>query len=489
RRGRAQLGAVRDDHPGLRPRHQPRHDPIVVGRRIGDDARHRGQPHGDGAVAVHRAVHEEELVAHRPAVRAQRRLGAGDLHPGLVAGGGAGRRADHAQQRDEQRRGHRAEHPAADRAELRPLRAQRPHEPGAHPAASNSSASLVSSMYASSSVARWAVTSENGTPPPFSSSTTRPAAGPDAVTVSAPVTATTAPALASTSIAWARAVVRTVTRPREAASISSATPRSARTRPLPTTTSCPAVSSSSLIRWLDTSTARPSAASDRSRPRIHRIPSGSRPLNGSSSMSTGGSPSSAAAIPSRWRMPSEYPPARRRATASSPTWPITSSTRLLPNPCEWASHSRWSRPVRLGCSAPAASSAPTCVSGASRLRYGLPPTSASPSSGISRPRMTRIVVDLPAPFGPTKPVTRPGRTANVIPSSATFRPNRLRSPVTSIVAFMPRSLGSAGVPGRHAAERSCASPPPATGHRSYGGCQDLGEPSGAAQAPLSPVVM
>ena len=32
--------------------------------------------------------------------------------------------------------------------------------------------------------------------------------------------------------------------------------------------------------------------------------------------------------------------------------------------------------------------------------------------------MTRIVVDLPAPFGPTKPVTWPGRTVNVMPSSA-----------------------------------------------------------------------
>src|SRR5258708_36670286 len=50
--------------------------------------------------------------------------------------------------------------------------------------------------------------------------------------------------------------------------------------------------------------------------------------------------------------------------------------------------------------------------------------------------MTRIVVDLPAPFGPTKPVTWPGRTVNVIPSSAGTAPNRLRSPATSMVASM-----------------------------------------------------
>ena len=50
--------------------------------------------------------------------------------------------------------------------------------------------------------------------------------------------------------------------------------------------------------------------------------------------------------------------------------------------------------------------------------------------------MTRIVVDLPAPFGPTNPVTCPGWTVNVIPSSATVGPNRLRSPLTSIVASL-----------------------------------------------------
>ena len=66
-----------------------------------------------------------------------------------------------------------------------------------------------------------------------------------------------------------------------------------------------------------------------------------------------------------------------------------------------------------------------------------------------------MVVDLPAPFGPTKPVTWPGSTVNVMPSSASVGPNRLRSPATSIVASMvdqARDRPAAG--GRHAAERS-----------------------------------
>ena len=51
--------------------------------------------------------------------------------------------------------------------------------------------------------------------------------------------------------------------------------------------------------------------------------------------------------------------------------------------------------------------------------------------------MTRIVVDLPAPLGPTNPVTCPGATVNDRPSSATVDPKRLRRPATSIVVSMP----------------------------------------------------
>ena len=36
--------------------------------------------------------------------------------------------------------------------------------------------------------------------------------------------------------------------------------------------------------------------------------------------------------------------------------------------------------------------------------------------------MSRIVVDLPAPFGPRNPVTTPGWTVKVTSSTATFSP-------------------------------------------------------------------
>ena len=44
----------------------------------------------------------------------------------------------------------------------------------------------------------------------------------------------------------------------------------------------------------------------------------------------------------------------------------------------------------------------------------------SPLVGLSRPSIIRIVVDLPAPFGPRKPVTMPGLTGKVRWSTATL---------------------------------------------------------------------
>ena len=83
----------------------------------------------------------------------------------------------------------------------------------------------------------------------------------------------------------------------------SLTDMSASSWPRPITIKCSAVSAISLIRCEETKTVRPSEASCFIRLRTHRMPSGSRPLTGSSKSSTCGSPSSAAAMPSRWPMP------------------------------------------------------------------------------------------------------------------------------------------------------------------------------------------
>src|SRR6266542_5698282 len=68
-----------------------------------------------------------------------------------------------------------------------------------------------------------------------------------------------------------------------------------------------------------------------------------------------------------------------------------------------------------------------------------------------------MVVDFPAPLGPTKPVTFPGVTVKDSPSRATVGPNRLRRPVTSMVAFIPGTLrergGAVVTPGSHLRRR------------------------------------
>ena len=117
---------------------------------------------------------------------------------------------------------------------------------------------------------------------------------------------------------------------------------SAISSPRPITIRCSAVSAISLIRCEETNTVRPSAARPLSRLRTHWMPSGSRPLTGSSSITVSGSPSSAAAIPSRWPMPSENWPARLRATSLEPDHLDQLARRdARPMPCVCASASRW----------------------------------------------------------------------------------------------------------------------------------------------------
>ena len=70
-------------------------------------------------------------------------------------------------------------------------------------------------------------------------------------------------------------------------------------RPLLMMTTSSTVCSTSWSMWLEMSTVLPWADRWRRKPRSHRMPSGSRPFAGSSRMSTCGSPSIAAARPSR----------------------------------------------------------------------------------------------------------------------------------------------------------------------------------------------
>ncbi len=175
--------------------------------------------------------------------------------------------------------------------------------------------------------------------------------------------------------------------------------------------------------WEDTSTVRPCAASARSRSRSQRMPSGSRPFAGSSSSRTGGSPRRVVARASRWRMPSENPPTRRREAAPRPTSSRTSAARASGTPACGAYTRRWSRAVRPGWKSAASRAAPTVRIGRSSSVYRRPPMVADPAVGETRPRSIRRVVVLPAPLGPRNPVTRPGRTVKLRSSTARTWPN------------------------------------------------------------------
>ena len=83
---------------------------------------------------------------------------------------------------------------------------------------------------------------------------------------------------------------------------------------------------------------------------------------------------------------------------------------------------RWFSAERPVCTARASSKAPTSRSGARCSAYGRPLTVIRPDVGASRPMIMRMVVDFPAPFGPRKPVTIPGRTVKLRSLTAVLSP-------------------------------------------------------------------
>src|SRR5215210_5123164 len=205
-----------------------------------------------------------------------------------------------------------------------------------------------------------------------------------------------------------------------------------------------ATASTSASRCEESSTVPPRSAKPRSSPRIQRMPSGSRPLAGSSRIRTSGSPSSAWAKPRRWRMPSEYWPTRWRAAVSSrPTSSSSASTRCAGTPMVWAETASASRPRRPACWADASSRVPTRRPGFGRSRYRPPRIWAWPLSGLERPTSIRIVVVLPAPLGPRKPVTVPGSQRNVTSETTVRPPSCLVSPLVWIMPADSRPAGFA----------------------------------------------
>ena len=152
----------------------------------------------------------------------------------------------------------------------------------------------------------------------------------------------------------------------------SATLRSAMTLPRPATTRWSAVSCSSLIRWLETRTARPSrgqVAQERAHPGdalgvhaverlVHHQHRRVAEQRGGDAEALAHAEGVAARLPLRHGGEAGQADAPRRRGRADRPW-------------ECASHSRWLRALRLGWSAAASSSAPRWLSGCRSCRYGL----------------------------------------------------------------------------------------------------------------------
>ena len=182
------------------------------------------------------------------------------------------------------------------------------------------------------------------------------------------------------------------------------------------------------------------AASVLNRLRSQRMPSGSRPLTGSSNSSTGGSPSSAAAMPRRWCMPSEKlpDPLRRPRRVRPDRAPRRPGGPGMPLRLREPEQVRARRPAVDGRPAPAARR--PCRSGSStRDRAGRP-------SGAVRGRAVEPE-DHPHRRGLARAV-RPEETGHstrfdgerqVV--AARVRPNILVSPANSIIASILSPCG------------------------------------------------
>ena len=94
---------------------------------------------------------------------------------------------------------------------------------------------------------------------------------------------------------------------------------------------------------------------------------------------------------------------------------------------------RISRPVRPACWAEASSRTPTSRPGLGRSAKRRPLTVAGPDVAGVSPTMIRMVVVFPAPLGPRKPVTRPGRAVKLTSSTAAKPPYFLLSDSTLIM--------------------------------------------------------
>jgi hypothetical protein len=141
---------------------------------------------------------------------------------------------------------------------------------------------------------------------------------------------------------------------------------------------------------------------------------------GSSSTSRSGSLTSATAKRTRWVSPPESFSVRCSAKALTPVSDSTSSSAIGAgyNDAIIVISTR-TRTLRMR--PPVCSIAPTAPA-STAFRGGRPKTLTLPASGASRPSSMSIVVDLPAPLGPSSATVSPARIDTSMPRTASIGP-------------------------------------------------------------------
>src|SRR3954453_17601485 len=160
---------------------------------------------------------------------------------------------------------------------------------------------------------------------------------------------------------------------------------------------------------------------------------GSRPTVGSSSSSSRGRCTSARAMRSRRRMPPDS--SSTFVSRRSPRFAIATARSIAARRSVRGTRYRCAKTSRFCSTVSVMSRLSSCGTTPHSARATFdcrgsvnPSTSISPSSAIAWAVSIRIVVDLPAPVGPSRPTHVPAGTSRSRPSTAVMRPKRLTTP-------------------------------------------------------------
>ena len=147
---------------------------------------------------------------------------------------------------------------------------------------------------------------------------------------------------------------------------------------------------------------------------LARCPAGRGRWSARRGSSSAGSPSSAAAMPRRCFMPSEYVRKRSSPRSARPTRSSSAGIAALVVAAERARTRRFSAPVSAGLERRALDQRADPGRGSGRVgRAARRARCRSPAVGRTSPRSIAMVVVLPAPFGPMKPATTPRGSSTV----------------------------------------------------------------------------